>query len=286
MEKHSPRKIFTEGRRLVNFPAGAGDYKAGFALIKQASLLGEVQAHEWLGAIYDYGLGVRKNGRLALKHYRIAAAARAPNSEYHVGVFYYEGVGVRPNYRLAVKWFERAARHGDAVALHCLGSCYRFGHGVRRNPTKGFRLNLNAARKGVSEAQFSTGVCFSRGEGVAANARKAFKWYLAAARQGHADAAHNLGFFYKTGRGVNKSRSKSEFWYKRADLLKQSESKAYKPVEGSRGRKKAMKKLQIQPAEGPAKRRNEESSIKLLQGTTTAYRLKSRLRKLSGVTIP
>ena len=71
----------------MNFPASAADYKSGFALIKQASLQGEILAHEWLGAMYDYGLGVRKNGRLAFKHYWIAAEARQPNSEYHVGVF-------------------------------------------------------------------------------------------------------------------------------------------------------------------------------------------------------
>ena len=233
MEKPSPREVFAEGKRLVNFPASDADYKSGFALIKKASLLGEIFAHEWLGAIYDYGLGVRRNGQLAFKHYRIAAEAGQPNSEYHVGVFYKVGVGVRPNRRLAIKWFERAAAHGDAGALHGLGWCYRFGDGVPRNLTKGFRLHLRAARKGIVEAQFSVAVCLSRGEGVTPNARKAFKWCLAAARRGHPDAAHNLGFFYKTGRGVRKSKIKSEFWYKRAEMLQQSTRAAYKPVRRS-----------------------------------------------------
>lgn len=100
MGMRSARQMFAKGRRLVNFPASDGDYKAGFALIKQASVLGETPAHEWLGAMYDYGLGVRKDGRLAFKHYRIAAEARLPNSEYHIGIFYKVGVGVRPNNRL------------------------------------------------------------------------------------------------------------------------------------------------------------------------------------------
>jgi TPR repeat protein len=234
-EKTSARQLFAEGRRLVTFPANEGDLKVGFAFIQRASIMGEALAHEWLGAMYDYGLGVRKNGRLAFKHYRIAAEGRQPNSEYHLGIFYKEGVGVNPNQRLAAFWLERAARHGDAVALHTLGKCYRSGEGVLRNAARGFHYHLRAASRGVMEAQFSVGVCLSRGDGVTADLRKAFKWYLAAARRGHPDAAYNLGLFYQTGRGVRMSKSRSEFWYKRAKVLEQSERGARQPSVGRRG---------------------------------------------------
>ncbi len=123
----SSRSLFSEGKRKVNWPGSVQDYKTGLTLLKQAATLGQVGAHEWLGAIYDYGLGTRKNGRLALKHYRIAAEARQPNAEYHVGVFYYKGVGVSKDYQLAIKWLRRAAKHGDDTAVYVLGRCYRFG---------------------------------------------------------------------------------------------------------------------------------------------------------------
>lgn len=126
----SPRSLFSEGKRKVNWANSVQDYKTGLALLKQAATLGQVGAHEWLGAIYDYGLGTRKNGRLAFKHYRIAAEARQPNAEYHVGVFYCEGVGVSQDYHIGVKWLRRAAKHGDIAAVYALGRCYRFGEGV------------------------------------------------------------------------------------------------------------------------------------------------------------
>src|ERR1700687_903480 len=103
----SSRSLLAEGQRKVNWANGVQDYKTGLVLLKQAAALGQMTAHEWLGAMYDYGLGVRKNGRLAFKHYRTAATAGHPNAEYHVGVFYLEGVGVRQDYHTAVNWLRR-----------------------------------------------------------------------------------------------------------------------------------------------------------------------------------
>lgn len=210
------RRTFVAAKRKFNESLGAEDDKAGFALLKQAAAMSCIEAHEWLGYVYDYGYGTRPNRRLAFKHYMIAAEAGKGNAEYHIGVFYHEGISVCKNYRLAVSWFRRAAEHGDATALHALGKAYRYGWGVRKNLNKGFKLELEAANKGEREAQFSVGVCLSRGEGVAPDPEQAFQWYLRAAKRGHCDAAHNLANFYGTGRGVRMDKRKADFWYARA----------------------------------------------------------------------
>jgi TPR repeat protein len=149
--------IFRRAKAYYSAPS-VRKHKAGFELLKQAAALGNVDAHEWLGALYDYGLGTKTNRRRAFEHYLVAAKAANPNSEYHIGIFYYAGIGVRKNRALAVEWLQKAVRHADADAMHVLGKCYRYGHGVPKNPEKGFRLELKAAQRSILEAQFSVGV--------------------------------------------------------------------------------------------------------------------------------
>ncbi len=212
----SARKLFAEGRKLLNYGSGSSDHKRAIELLEQAAALGHVGARVWLGAAYDYGLGTKRDRRLALKHYRIAANAGDANAQYHVGVFYHDGTGVKRDHRIAVSWLRKAARQGLAEAKYALGLCYRYGRGVPRNPKQGFRLQLEAAQRRVLEAQFSVGVCYSRGEGVRTDPRQAFRWYLVAAKRGHKDAAHNVAYFYENGRGVRQDGERAGFWRRRA----------------------------------------------------------------------
>jgi TPR repeat protein len=142
--------------------------------------------------VYDYGLGTRPNRRLAFTHYKIAADARRPNAEYHVGVFYYDGRAVPRDYGMALQWLCKAASHGDQTAVYWLGQCYLHGRGVARDEKKGFRLELAAANKRVIEAQYSVGVCYELGQGVRSDPKKAFRWYLTAAKRGRAQPRTSL----------------------------------------------------------------------------------------------
>lgn len=73
-------------------------YKEGFELLKRAADLGCVDAHEWLGAMYDYGLGTRRSRRRSFEHYLVAANAGNPNAEYHIGVLDLQGIVGRKDY--------------------------------------------------------------------------------------------------------------------------------------------------------------------------------------------
>jgi TPR repeat protein len=227
------RGIFRKAKASFTGEADVKKYRAGLELLKRAAALDHVGAHEWLGAVYDYGLGTRPNRRLAFQHYLTAAKAGNPNSEYHVGIFYFYfgGIGVGKNHRLAVKWLRRAVDHGDAHAMHVLGKCYRYGQGTRKSSEKGFGLQLRAAQKGVVEAQFSVGVCLSKGEGVRPDPEQAFRWYLRAAKKGHDDAAYNLGYFYDTGKGARKNSRKAAYWYARADELRRRPTSMTHPLQ-------------------------------------------------------
>src|ERR1700734_2211942 len=118
----SRSQALCSGRNRLNTGSGASDYKAAIELLKQASILGHVEAQAWPGAVYDYGLGTKQNRRVALKHYQIAADAGNANAQYHVGVFYHDGTGVRRNYPTAVPWLRKAVRQGDAEQCICSAS--------------------------------------------------------------------------------------------------------------------------------------------------------------------
>src|SRR5882724_1600470 len=104
------RSIFRKAKVSFTGEADAEKFRTGLLLLKQAAILNHAGAHEWLGAVYDYGLGTRPNRPLAFEHYLRAAKQGSPNSEYHVGIFYCGGIGVRKNHRLAVKWLRKAVQ--------------------------------------------------------------------------------------------------------------------------------------------------------------------------------
>ncbi len=79
------------------------DYPAGFKLLRKSAALGSIKAHEWLGAVYDYGLGTRANRRKAFEHYLIAANAGNANAQYHIGIFLSEGRGVKRDDKTAAR---------------------------------------------------------------------------------------------------------------------------------------------------------------------------------------
>ena len=133
----SPNAVFREGTRRLNFGTSVDEQRRGVELLKCAADLGHIRAHLWLGAAFDYGLGVKPHRLKAFRHYLIAAEAGNANGQYHVGVFYHEGRGVPTSYTKAVAWLRKAVIQGDAEAMYLLGQCFRYGRGVRRDLTKG-----------------------------------------------------------------------------------------------------------------------------------------------------
>src|SRR5213082_2975192 len=97
------RKLFRRARASYRNK----DFVTGFQLPKQAADMDHMEAHEWLGAAYDYGIGTKPNLKSAFRHYFAATRSGSANADYHIGVFYYEGRGVRKNHYRAAEWFRR-----------------------------------------------------------------------------------------------------------------------------------------------------------------------------------
>lgn len=65
------------------------------------------------------GIGVKKNFKKALKHYRLASK-EDPYAQYCLGLCYRDGDGVQENRRLAFFWLKKAAANGERDAVKAL----------------------------------------------------------------------------------------------------------------------------------------------------------------------
>jgi len=80
--------------------------------------------------MYNYGLGVTKDLKEAVRWVRKAAEQGYVNGQVWLGVMYQHGEGVTRDYKEAVKWYRKAAMQGLAGAQWWLGTMYGDGEGV------------------------------------------------------------------------------------------------------------------------------------------------------------
>lgn len=164
------------GVALAGFDEGLAAYnKAAFAQAVQewrpVAAQGNVDAQNYLGGMYESGLGVKQDSQEAAKWYRLAAAQGHVYAQYNLGLMYLlGGHGMAKDIKEAVKWYRLAAAQGHAIA------------------------------------QFNLGMLYKDGQGVAQDYLEVVKWLRLAAAQGHAAAQFNLGAAYQYGVGVTSSR--------------------------------------------------------------------------------
>ncbi len=85
----------------------------------------------------------RANYATALKVWLPAAKEGDVDAMNYVGEIYEQGLGVEPDYAMAAQWYRRAAEKGSSTAMINLGSLYEGGKGVAQDMT----LAMNWYRK-------------------------------------------------------------------------------------------------------------------------------------------
>ena len=75
----------------------------------------------------------RANYSTALKIWLPKAQTGDPQAQNYVGEIYDKGLGIEPDYELAHVWYNKAARQGDSKAQMNLGYLYEKGLGVPKN---------------------------------------------------------------------------------------------------------------------------------------------------------
>jgi TPR repeat protein len=176
------------------------------------------------------GGGSKPSVEPRFNEFRKAAEQGLAQAQYNLGVCYEYGKGVKKDLREAVKWYRKAAEQGLAQAQYALGISYAQGEGVEQDPHEAVRWYRKAAEQGLAQAQFNLGFSYGDGDGVEKDLREAVKWFRKAAEQGDAKAQCRLHYCYITGEGVEKDLGEAVIWLRKA--AEQGDAVAKKAWEG------------------------------------------------------
>ena len=85
-----------------------------------------------------------------------------PDAQFSVGLLFDQGLNVIPDYKLAVKWFTLASKQGHIFAQSNLGWKYHKGQGVAKDNVHAFKWWSIAASKGHKNAPYFLSVVSQR----------------------------------------------------------------------------------------------------------------------------
>jgi TPR repeat protein len=188
----SDRIAATSGQSTVKTGREGGGIDV--ALVQQQALRGLDGAQFELGAMYQFGRGVKQNQPLAVEWYQKSAAQGNAKAMCNLGWAYQNGKGVKQDYAKALYLYQKAATLGDAAAQYSLGIMYQYGQGIPRDDAKAFEYIEKSALQGNAQGQMYLGDLYQVGEGVKQDDTKALEWYQKSAAQGNAQAYNEMGY--------------------------------------------------------------------------------------------
>lgn len=120
---------------------GSGEYyKEAYKWLQKAADKGNDWAYEYLGEMYDMGLGAPRSEAKAFAAYLKLATNKERDSvgKLRVGEMYYSGRGVAKDYTKAFEWFVKSATNKNAIAQARVGEMYYQGRGTTKDYVKAF----------------------------------------------------------------------------------------------------------------------------------------------------
>ncbi|MBV8191286.1 MAG: SEL1-like repeat protein, partial [Alphaproteobacteria bacterium] len=193
-----------------------GDYATVRRLMKPLADAGNAKAQNYLGVLYDDGMGVPRDDAQAVAWYRKAADQGNAAAQYNLGRLYDNGHGVPQDDAQAVAWYRKAADQGDVRAQTSLGAAYDSGRGVARDLAQAAKWYRRAADQDHPAAELILGSMHAAGRGMPQDYGQAVEWFRRAAAHGSAPAEFNLGYLYSVGRGVPQDYDEAVAWYRKA----------------------------------------------------------------------
>lgn len=130
------------------------------------------------------------------------ALAGNTRAQLRMGLAFEFGNGVDKDAREAMRWYRLAADRGDPVAQTDLGYLYEIGVSGEKDPTAAAKWYARAAVSGLARAKFNLGVLYLEGAGVQRSEEEAAHWIGEAADEGCPNALTALSYLYSSGRGV------------------------------------------------------------------------------------
>lgn len=93
-----------------------GDYTEAYRLWRPLAEKGDPQAQNYLGILYQLGLGVERDDPQAFKWYHAAAVHGNADAQRNLGTLYQTGTGIAQNNLWAYAWYYAAVHNGSAKA--------------------------------------------------------------------------------------------------------------------------------------------------------------------------
>ncbi|XP_057828091.2 ERAD-associated E3 ubiquitin-protein ligase component HRD3A [Cryptomeria japonica] len=110
------------------------NYTKALEWLKAASRQKWFSAYNGIGYLYVKGQGVdSKNFTKAKEYFKKAAEHDDPNGHYSLGVLYLKGMGVKKDVKLACRHFITAANTGQPKAFYQLGKMFHNGIGLKKD---------------------------------------------------------------------------------------------------------------------------------------------------------
>lgn len=236
------QQMFEKGRGFIK----QNQVTQGINWLDKAATQGHAHAAYELAALYEAGLGVKRDYKRAKHFYELAIKRGHRDAHFNLALLYNgeqapfsdlkrarelmhvvaqkgdleaqfilatmmnSSLGkISSNPSQALHWLGRAANRGHEKAQFQLGMQYLKGLNVARDSKVAYQWFSKAAKKNVAGAHFNLALMHERGDGVTANTDQAIRWYITAAGLGNANAQQNLGIKYLLGEQVAANTSKA-----------------------------------------------------------------------------
>ena len=209
-----------------------GAYKRTYDILIPLAKAGDPKAQGMVGHLYQKGLGLEQNLKVASRWYLKSAKQGNSASQYNLALLYFNGhinvSGVSgdksyvqgENDKSAVYWLKKAVQQGNIAAHTTLATAYKHGRGIRKNAATAMSLYRSAAASGDSNAMVGIGLLYAGGRAVDRDFKKAAKWYRKAADSGNLLALGYLGDLFYYGMGFQKDYQEAHKWYLNGALKK------------------------------------------------------------------
>ena len=193
-----------------------GKFKEAFESFKKGAAEGYTFAKNYLGLIYYYGKGVKKNYEEAFKWFKQAAEEGDSESQYRLGLMYLTGEGIGKEDRgEGIWWICQAARNGELRAISELAILAYDGTIPDMDTNTIIDWLKFAAENGIGSAQVSLGIIYLTDKNLQ-NFEEAFKWFKQAAEQGNGGGQYCLGQMILDGSAGEKNIEEALKWLKQA----------------------------------------------------------------------
>ncbi len=181
-----------------------------FVLVGVVTLLMSFNAN----ANLEIGIFAKNEGRydIALQSFKPLVELGYGAAQFQMGEMYEFGLGLKKDQKMAADLFLKSANQGYAEAQFKVYRLYTEGKIFPKSQKNAIKWLKKSANLGLAAAEFNLGVMYYNGEGVLLDYKKAYYWYKQAAFQNYILAQFNLALMYYEGLGVKKSNSMSYVW--------------------------------------------------------------------------